>query len=124
MTPVEIIRQAQAASLVDEDGDAVVLELQPPLSAAQVEAFAATLPCPLPADVRALLAFCQGFDGPLDVVDFTGEQCSFEQKEIFPHGVPIAADGFGNFWVVDLQPSSRHWGPIYFACHDAPVVLY
>jgi hypothetical protein len=59
-----------------------------------------------------------------DIVDFTGEDCSFEQREIFPHGHPIAGDGYGNFWVVDLLPSSQDWGPIYFACHDAPVVLY
>src|ERR1700736_4047866 len=25
--------------------------------------------------------------------------------------------------VVDLQPGSDKWGPIYFCCHDAPVML-
>jgi hypothetical protein len=25
--------------------------------------------------------------------------------------------------VVDLSPSSTDWGPVYFACHDAPIVL-
>ncbi len=78
----------------------------------------------MPAEIRELLAFCRGFYAALDVVDFTGEQCSFQQDEIFPHGLPIAADGYGNFWVVDLLPSSTDWAPIYFACHDAPVVLY
>ena len=51
----------------------------------------------------------------MDVVDFTGSQCSFQHDEIFPHGLPIAADGYGNFWVIDLLPSSADWGPIYFA---------
>jgi hypothetical protein len=124
VTPIEIIRQAQATTLVDEDGGAVRLGLLPPLSAAQIETFAARLPCPLPADIRQLLAFCRGFTGTLDIVDFTGEDCSFEQEEVFPHGLPIAGDGYGNFWVVDLFPSSETWGPIYFACHDAPVILY
>lgn len=124
MTPTEIIRQAQAAQLVDEDGEPIVLEMLPPWSPAQIDAFAARLPCPLPAEIRDLLAFCSGFSGTVDVVDFTGEHCSFEHEDLFPHGHPIAADGFGNFWVVDLLPSSTAWGPIYFACHDAPVVLY
>lgn len=125
MTPTEAIRQAQATRLVNEDGDAVDLELMPPLSAAEADAFAARLPCPLPAEIRALLAFCRGFTGAaVDIVDFTGEHCSYEQREIFPHGLPIAGDGYGNFWVVDLLPSSQSWGPIYFACHDAPVILY
>ena len=99
-------------------------KLLPPLSPARIDAFAATLPCPLPADIRELLGFCSGFHGPLDVVDFTGERCSFQDHDIFRHGLPVAADGCGNFWVVDLLPSSTRWGPIYYACHDAPVVLY
>jgi hypothetical protein len=40
-----------------------------------------------------------------------------------PHGLPIAQDGCGNYWVMDLQPESPNWGPIYFCCHDAPVML-
>ena len=42
----------------------------------------------------------------------------------FASGLPIAADGYGNFWVVDLHSHSAKWGPIYFVCHDAPVILY
>lgn len=125
MTPLEIVRQAQSTQLVDEDGEAVALELLPPLSAAEIDAFAATLPCPLPGEIRELLAYGRGFYGSAaETVDFTGEGCSYEQQEIFPHGLPIAGDGYGNFWVVDLLPSSQNWGPIYFACHDAPVILY
>jgi hypothetical protein len=47
-----------------------------------------------------------------------------DYSEIFPRGIPIAADVFGNFWMVDLTPSSTDWAPIYFACHDAPIILY
>ncbi|MHC4997250.1 MAG: SMI1/KNR4 family protein, partial [Planctomycetota bacterium] len=49
---------------------------------------------------------------------------TFEQEDLFPHGVPIASDGWGNFWVVDLTPDSSEFGPVWFACHDAPVILY
>jgi len=45
-------------------------------------------------------------------------------EEIFPHAVTLAADGFGNYWLVDLTSSSRAWAPIFYACHDAPVIVY
>jgi hypothetical protein len=125
VTPIAIIRQAQAATLLSRDGDPDPLELLPPLSAAEIDAFAAKRPCPLPDGIRELLGFCRGFSGgAADIVDFTGETCDFEQLDVFPYGLPIAGDGYGNFWVIDLLPSSHAWGPIYFACHDAPIVLY
>ena len=125
MTPLEIILEAQKKPLTTEDGDADPLELAPPLSEDEISAFEAELPCKLPREIRELLSRCSGFTGgAVDFVDFTGQDCSFGQEEVFPHGLPIAADGFGNFWVIDLLPTSKTWGPIYFACHDAPVILY
>ena len=47
-----------------------------------------------------------------------------QHKEVFPNGLPIAADGFGNFWVLDITPTTNQVAPVFFACHDAPVVLY
>ena len=38
-----------------------------------------------------------------------------------PDALPIAGDGCGNFWIVDMAAGT--WGPIYFCCHDAPVAL-
>jgi cell wall assembly regulator SMI1 len=125
MTPLEIILEAQKKPLTTEDGDPDPLELAPPLSENEISAFEAELPCKLPREIRELLSHCSGFTGSAaDYVDFTGKQCSFAQEEVFPYGLPIAADGYGNFWVVDLLPTSEIWGPIYFACHDAPVILY
>jgi hypothetical protein len=48
----------------------------------------------------------------------------FSKPELFPHGFPVAADGFGNFWVADLSAASTAIGPIYYACHDPPIVAY
>ena len=125
MTPLELLREASRQSLTNEEGEPVRLELRPPLSESELAAFQEQLPCPLPPEVRELLAFCRGFEGgAADFVDFTGKACSFEYEAAFPHGLPIAADGFGNFWVVDLLPTSKQWGPIYFACHDVPIILY
>ncbi len=124
VTPLEIIRQAQADTLVDEDGQAVTLELLPGLSQKELRDFARRVPCRVPQEIVELLSACRGFYGTIEQVDFTGRDLMFEFEAVFPFGLPIAADGYGNFWVVDLGPDTVRWGPIYFACHDAPVILY
>ncbi|HJY78452.1 MAG TPA: SMI1/KNR4 family protein [Burkholderiales bacterium] len=125
MSLLESVKEAAAKPLTNQDGEPEPLRLEPALSSARIDELERRLPCAIPADVRELLGLCSGFTGPgVDFVDFTGEMCAFEHLEVFPRGHPIAADGYGNFWVVDLWPQSRHWGPIYFACHDAPVILY
>src|SRR5262249_894673 len=124
MSLVELMRNASESELISEDGEHLELQLLPPLSQAEIGAFETRLPCPLPREVRDLLSYCRGFNGVyVDIVEFRGEGCLFE-FDCFPHGLPFAADGFGNFWVVDLFPESREWGPIYYACHDAPIILY
>jgi hypothetical protein len=64
-----------------------------------------------------------------ELQDFPTRYCvvshqRFEFDQVFSYGLPIAADGYGYFWVVDLHPDTTTSGPIYFACHDAPVMLY
>ena len=124
MDPVEVITAAEATTLVDEDGDVVVLDLAPSVSDAEIEAFQAEVRVPLPRELRAVLAHTTGIDGPFESIDFTGRTMSFEQEDIFPSGLPIAHDGFGNFWVLDLTPETTETAPVFFACHDPPVILY
>lgn len=124
MNPLDVIKAAQSKELVNEDGGIVELELLPPLTEAEINDFASSLPCKFPEEIHELLKYCRGFEGIVDLVDFTGQDLSFGFESIFPHGLPIASDGFGNFWVVDLQPNSTSWAPIYFFCHDAPIVVY
>jgi hypothetical protein len=124
MDPVEAIRRAQAAKLVDEDGDEVALELAPGLSPAEIEGLGVELAVPLPRELRELLAYTAGIEGTaLDAVDFTGRSLSYEDKEVFPAGLPIAGDGFGNFWVLDLTPAEAVTALVFFACHDPPVIV-
>jgi hypothetical protein len=124
MTPLEIIGRAQAGTLIDEDGNVVMLELLPGLSDRELQDFAEQVPCRIPPEITELLGACRGFYGTVEQVDFTGRDLMFEFEAAFPYGLPIAADGYGNFWVVDLHRDTTTWGPIYFACHDAPVILY
>jgi hypothetical protein len=39
-------------------------------------------------------------------------------------GSRLPTTGFGNFWVLDLTPGDDEEAPVFFACHDPPVVLY
>ena len=124
LKPIDVIKQAEGSRLEDEDGHIEELRLLPPLTPDEFGQLEARIPCPLPSEVRDLLEYCRGFDGVLESIDFSGLLPEFGMEEIFPHGVPIAHDGFGNYWVVDLHAHSATWGPIFFACHDAPVIVF
>ena len=118
------IRAAQARRLEDEDGREVRLVLAPPLPDDGIEALQARVGVPLPSELRAVLRLTREIDGVLDVLDFTGEACDVALDDTFPAGLPIAADGYGNFWVLDLGYEAREQARAYYVCHDPPVVLY
>lgn len=122
--PLDIVRVAEGTELSYEpDGPAERLELLPPLSRGAIDELEARIPCPLPDPIRELLLHTRGFaNGPLESLRFAG-LWTFEFPEVFPCPIDIAHDGFGNYWVVDLTPTSTTWGPIYFVCHDPPVLV-
>lgn len=124
MTAIEHIKAAQSSGSDNERGEAAAIKLSPPLSPERIEALEAQVGQPLPMELRMVLAFCTEIHGcPLEV-DFSGSRMAFEQKEVFLHGLPIAHDGCGNFWVLDLTPDTSVAAPIFHACHDPPVILY
>ncbi len=125
MKPLEVIQRAEGTKFENEDGDIEELKLLPPLTAEQLKQLESRIPCPIPEEARELLLYCRGFEGVLDLVDFSGELgAGFGMQEIFHCALPIAHDGFGNYWIIDLIRDSTHWGPIFFACHDAPVIVF
>jgi len=125
MTAFEEIERARALPLVNEDGDPVDLAPGPPLSDAEIGALQQRVGVTLPTELTELLQRCGGLDGVLDGLDFSGRTINdFDFGEVFPHPLGIAQDGFGNFWVLDLSSAPRDRAPVYFVCHDAPVVLY
>lgn len=123
-TPLDIVRVAEGTELrYEPDGPAERLELLPPLSEEAIGELEFRIPCPLPESIRDLLRHTRGFaTGPLESLKFAG-LWTFEFPQIFPCPIDIAHDGFGNYWVVDLTEDSTEWGPIYFVCHDPPVVV-
>ncbi len=130
MTPLQTLKQAEGMRLEDRNGHIADLRLLPPLTTAELADLEAGIPCPLPEEARELLAHCRGFDLPADLdltiqeISFAGLEGGFGLEEVFPHAVSIAHDGAGNYWVLDLTSVSTTWGPIFYACHDAPVIIF
>lgn len=121
----EIIQAALKQNLIDEDRNPVRPRLLPGLTKEELDEFSHSLAVPPADDIRELLTFCSGIEGVLEGIDFTGRtfRDGFGLEFLLPDGVPIAQDGCGNFWAVDLIEESSGWGPVYFCCHDAPVML-
>jgi cell wall assembly regulator SMI1 len=126
-TLLETLKNAAGKTLINEDGIKEELTLLPPLNAEEFQALESDIPCRVPDEMRAFFAVTRGFEGgALETVDFSGstDAGGFGLEEIFPHAIPIAHDGFGNYWVLDLTSTSDQWGPIFYACHDAPVIVF
>ena len=101
-----------------------MLELAPAVPPDDIDRLGAEVGVPLPRELRSVLEYTEEIEGPLAAIDFTGRSLGCEAAEVFPSGLAIAHDGFGNFWVLDLTPEASETAPVFFACHDAPVVLY
>jgi hypothetical protein len=117
-------RELDGLVLVDEDGNEETLELLPPATAEEVAVLEASLPAPLPIEIREALEVSKGFaNGPLESLSLLDDG-GFGMEDVFPHAHAIGHDGFGNYWVIDLLPDQEAWGPVFFACHDPPVIAY
>lgn len=124
MSPKQIIESVLSERFQNEAGSEFSFPLQPGLLESEYREFIARLPAPPLEEIRELLFFTRGFDfSPVERVDLRGE-LAFEYELAFPHGLPICGDGFGNFWVVDVNPDSGAWAPIFYACHDPPVIAW
>ena len=129
---VEFLKQIQGSIYVDEAGKQKILTLVAPLNDQELSAFEASLPCALPEDMRELLQFASGLDGAacrlgdrfaIEEVRFADIQ-GFGLEEVFPNAKELAVDGCGNSWIIDLTSESKAFAPIFFSCHDPPVIVY
>jgi hypothetical protein len=120
----DALRELAGLRLTDEDGQSHVLELLPPASNEDIRRLEAGLPAPLPEEIRAALRISTGLaNGPLEsfsLLDLEG----FGLDEAFPHPYSIAHDGYGNYWILDLLPGDAPWSPVFYACHDPPVIAW
>ena len=123
MKPKEKLNSLLNEQYVSEDGDEYQIELLDGLSDEDIEDLKDQLPKRyLPEEIRDLLKFAKGFEFyGLDEVTFDGVgQFGFE--EFFPISVQLAGDGFGNFWILDVDKDGN-WGNVFYACHDPAVII-
>lgn len=123
MTPTEQLKSILTEQYVTEDGDAYKVKLKRGLTDLRIDELAKQLPKgEIPADIRELLKFASGFEFfGLEEVTFDGAGL-FGFEELFPHSVQLAGDGFGNFWIVDVDENGN-WGNVFYVCHDPAVVV-
>jgi hypothetical protein len=115
-------KQILEAALARSEGGGQ-LRLLRPLNDGEIDALEARLSARLPAAARELLAFASGFVWtPFGRVSFVGEDV-FEFHDLLPSGIPLAGDGYGNFWALDVRPDNGAWGTVLFVSHDPPVVV-
>lgn len=125
MTPWDVVQEASGLVLETVDGQRVNPILSAGMPVEGITQLESDLGFKLPGELSELLPHCSGLDGLLHtIIDFTGRTMSFEFVEVFPRCVPLAGDGYGNFWVLDVSPEGAPVAPVFFACHDPPVVLY
>ena len=123
MTALEQLKSILNEHYVSEDGNEYKVELKPGLTDQQIEQLATRLPSEqIPIDIKELLKFASGFEFfGVEEITFDGVgQFGFEN--IFPNSVQLAGDGFGNFWILDVD-SKGNWGNIFYVCHDPAVVV-
>ena len=123
MKPVEKLKSILGNEYETEDGDIYEIELLDGMNDQEITDFRQQLPDQfLPPEIEELLRFTKGFefDG-LDEVRFDSFGY-FGFEELFPYSIQLAGDGFGNFWVLDIDSAGR-WNSVYYVCHAPAVVL-
>ena len=115
-------RELRGGCFTDEDGEEVSVSFHDPVT--DFSSVESLLPCPIPDELRFVLFECSAIEGLLEPITFPGENYDPFDSGLFAHGFLFAGDGFGNHWLADLDQDSTVFGPIYFVCHDAPVILY
>jgi hypothetical protein len=104
MTPKLQLQTILGNKYLSEDGDPYEVELMEGMTQVELENFKGKLPNKnLPADIADLLTFSKGFGfHALDEIRFDNFQ-TFGFNEIFPYSIELAGDGFGNFWILDID---------------------
>ena len=123
MTLTEQLKSLLKETYISEDGDEYKIELLPGLTDNEIDNLAKGLPTKqIPSEVRELLKFTKGFEFyGIDEITFDGIGL-FGFENIFPYSVQLGHDGFGNFWILDID-SKGNWGAVFYVCHDPAVVV-
>lgn len=125
MNIVDDIRAYMAAPSPDEDGEDRGTRLLPPLSADEIAAMERSFGCTFTSEVKALLAFCGGFEeGPMEIIEFKGALADYLLPALKGRFHRISPDGFGNFWFHWAPYVNERLGPVYYYQHEGPMLIH
>jgi len=123
MTPKQQLESILSNQYESEDGDLYKVELLNGLSDGELANLKNQRPKNhLPSEIEELLRFSRGFEfyGLEEIrFDAFGE---FGFEAMFPNSIQLAGDGFGNFWILDID-SKGNWNSVYYVCHDPAVIV-
>lgn len=123
MTPKEKLTSFLDNKYVSEDGEEYQVKLLEGLGDEEIESLKTQLPKEyLPEEIRELLTQTRGFEFHAfnEIIFDSVNHFGFE--EFFPNSVQLAGDGFGNFWILDIDDNGN-WGCVFYVCHDPAVVV-
>lgn len=123
MTVKEQLQSLRSKSYIAENGESYQIELLPPYTDEEIEKLKNQLPNNnLPEEILQLLLYARGFKfGPLEKITFDTVN-TFGFEDFFTNTIQLAGDGFGNFWILDLDENGK-WGHVFYVCHDPAVVI-
>lgn len=123
MTPKQQLESILSNQYESEDGDLYKIELLDGMTDSEIENLKNQLPDNnLPNEIEELLRFSKGFEFyGLEEVRFDAF-AHFGFEEMFPKSIQLAGDGFGNFWILDIDSKGK-WNSVYYVCHDPSVVV-
>src|SRR6186713_2867440 len=104
MTPKQQLESILSNKYESEDGDLYKIELLDGMTDSEIENLKNRLPDNnLPNEIEELLRFSKGFEFyGLEEVRFDAFG-HFGFEEMFPKSIQLAGDGFGNFWILDID---------------------
>ena len=123
MTPLEQLKSILANQYESEDGDSYKVELLAGMSDQELNNYKEQQPSRnIPKNIEELLKYAKGFGFyGLEEIRFDSYG-HFGFEEMFPYTIQLAGDGFGNFWILDID-SKGNWNSVYYVCHDPAVIV-
>src|SRR5262245_39578870 len=104
-SPKDMLIAAARERFVTEAGEPVRLEMIAPGRGPNDGSFRASINRPLPPEIEEVLTLASGFRvGDVEVLFTEHGLNGFDF--LLPDWVDVCADGFGNFWSVEIQPGT------------------